>query len=287
VEWEDIRKFLRQSKFIETILGFQSKDLKPRLRDRLKKTYLANPLLTLESINYASKTAGPLFQWFEAQIQCGEVLEKLKPMTTEMDELKTDAEVVRKDLRKIRRTLRKLEEDIERNKFDFINLMHLAESLQQEEAEKKAANSQLSEQEVPEAWRKHVRKSNARRLSLGKKQIKQTPPRKSNRTPSRSADSAGVDVSTWSSPRLPLGKFKAELRYRPATAPNDEWKNIFAKGTPSHNGTGLSALFVIAPLPAATDFVGHARWLPCDDAADAHHLEGVRVWGPAIAFTTS
>ena len=32
--------------------------------------------------------------------------------------------------------------------------------------------------QVPEAWRKHVRKSNARRRSLGKKQIKQTPPRK-------------------------------------------------------------------------------------------------------------
>jgi dynein heavy chain 2 len=83
-----MRSFLSNTGVISTILNFDARQVTPALRAKVNKVISQNASSFEQSvISNASRAAAPLAAWCIANLKYSEVLLKIEPLTSELDNL--------------------------------------------------------------------------------------------------------------------------------------------------------------------------------------------------------
>src|SRR5690606_35492422 len=91
MDWTAIRKMMVDASFIPSIVKFDSKSITAKTRKEIETTYLTDPKFNFENVNRASKACGPLVKWVSAQMQYSSILDRVKPLRDEVEELEKAA----------------------------------------------------------------------------------------------------------------------------------------------------------------------------------------------------
>merc|ERR1719242_1510191 len=84
---------------------------------------------TFETVNKASKVAGPLVLWVSSQVKFAHLLDQVEPMTREIQELKVSMDAKVKQGEELTALVAQLEEDVIRYKEDYAKMMALITKL--------------------------------------------------------------------------------------------------------------------------------------------------------------
>ena len=86
--WQAMKNFLSTSGVIGQIIGFDARNVTPQLRNKVNKVIGTNPASFEQAvISRASNAAAPLAAWCVSQIKYSSVLNKIEPLTSELDSL--------------------------------------------------------------------------------------------------------------------------------------------------------------------------------------------------------
>lgn len=96
--WKDIQKILANSKFVPSIMNFDTMQLKKKTREEVVK-YVKHEDFNEERANKASKVAGPLVKWVKSQVKYSELLDIVRPMQKEIKVLKKRLDKKQKQLK--------------------------------------------------------------------------------------------------------------------------------------------------------------------------------------------
>ena len=67
-DWKTIRGIIVKDNFINTIINFQTDNITPQIKDKMKSKFLSNPDYEFSKVNNASQACGPLVKWATAQV---------------------------------------------------------------------------------------------------------------------------------------------------------------------------------------------------------------------------
>ena len=96
--WRDIQKVLSNSKFVPSVMQFDTMTLKKKTRLEAVK-YCKHEDYNEERANKASKCCGPLVKWVKSQIKYSEILDIVRPMQREIKALKKKLDKKQKQLK--------------------------------------------------------------------------------------------------------------------------------------------------------------------------------------------
>jgi dynein heavy chain 1 len=67
-DWKLIRGIIVKDNFINTIINFQTDNITPQIKEKMKTKFLSNPDYEFSKVNNASQACGPLVKWAIAQV---------------------------------------------------------------------------------------------------------------------------------------------------------------------------------------------------------------------------
>lgn len=123
INWEAVRKVMRDANFIPSILEYEAEHLKDSTRKTLKKQYLENKAWDVSRIKQASKCAGPVAQWVESQIQFADLLNMMEPMRNELQQMQEQADKNKVELVACEKVLGDMEAKIQQYKEQYAQLI--------------------------------------------------------------------------------------------------------------------------------------------------------------------
>ena len=123
VNWEVVRKVMRDANFISSIMEYDAEQLKDATRKTLKKQYLENKAWDVARIKQASKCAGPVAQWVESQLQFADLLNMMEPMRNELQQMQEQADKNKVELAACEKVLRDVEGKIQQYKEQYAQLI--------------------------------------------------------------------------------------------------------------------------------------------------------------------
>jgi dynein heavy chain 1, cytosolic len=131
LSWDDITKAVAAASFISTVTGFNPEALST---DQLSaaQAVLDTPGLTLDRVEKGYKACGPLFLWLESQVKYANILRKVAPLRSRLDELEKQAAELRQSATRAGDELAAQEASIATLKADYATLIREAESLKTE-----------------------------------------------------------------------------------------------------------------------------------------------------------
>eukprot|EP01063_Lacrimia_lanifica_P011176 TRINITY_DN1797_c1_g1_i1.p1 TRINITY_DN1797_c1_g1~~TRINITY_DN1797_c1_g1_i1.p1 ORF type:complete len:4267 (+),score=1793.68 TRINITY_DN1797_c1_g1_i1:109-12909(+) len=145
--WHAMKKFLGTRGVKERILNFDARDIKPEVRDNVKKLLEQKPQsFKHENVVRASVAAAPLAKWVKAQIEYSQVLEKVQPLQSELDGAQESLKAAESKLKKAEKSIKKLEEKVAELRQNFTKKTQQASQL--EEGVTKAENMLKSAAEL-------------------------------------------------------------------------------------------------------------------------------------------
>jgi dynein heavy chain 1 len=84
-DWPSVAGIMKRDDFISNIVNYDNQtQMTPALRARMRRDYLSKEEFTYDRVNRASKACGPLVIWVEAQVEYGEILERVGPLREEV-----------------------------------------------------------------------------------------------------------------------------------------------------------------------------------------------------------
>merc|ERR1719249_400187 len=120
--WRDIQKVMAGSKFIPSMLQFDTMKLKKKTREECVK-YTVHEDFTEERANKASKVAGPLVKWVKSQVKYSELLDIVRPMQKEIKVLRKRLDKKQKQLKGMNELVNGLEVKISRARSDISQMV--------------------------------------------------------------------------------------------------------------------------------------------------------------------
>ena len=90
VPWDAVRKAMKDSHFIKTVQNFNADKVNSKTLDKLDKV-MGAATWDLDKINRASKAAGPLASWAEAQLKFSRINKQIEPLKKELREMQEEA----------------------------------------------------------------------------------------------------------------------------------------------------------------------------------------------------
>jgi dynein heavy chain 1 len=134
LEWADIRKVLKGSDFIPTVVNLRTESLSVKARKLVSDRYVnsGGKDFTFERINGASKACGPLYKWVVSQLQYAAILERVEPLRAEAVTLAAEREQVAAEASVVEKALARLEASIAQSKIEYAALIREAEGLRRE-----------------------------------------------------------------------------------------------------------------------------------------------------------
>ena len=131
--WRTIQAIIRRDDFISNIVNFDSElRMNQNLRALMERHYLNNAQYTFDTVNRASKACGPLVQWVIAQVNFSAILDKVKPLREEVNELEHKAETTRLNAMNMGNLINGLETKIQLYKSEYAALVSEAQLLKLE-----------------------------------------------------------------------------------------------------------------------------------------------------------
>ncbi len=84
VEWDMLRRQIKNADFIRQIVDFDVTDMNVKARQRVRKKISLNEYFDVDGIMIASKALGPLALWIEATLEYAEVHDSIGPLRKEV-----------------------------------------------------------------------------------------------------------------------------------------------------------------------------------------------------------
>ncbi|KAM9964742.1 hypothetical protein ACTFIW_004524 [Dictyostelium discoideum] len=138
LEWADIRKKIMEPNFITSIINYDTKKMMtPKIREAITKGYLEDPGFDYETVNRASKACGPLVKWATAQTYYSEILDRIKPLREEVEQLENAANELKLKQDEIVSTITALEKSIATYKEEYATLIRETEQIKTESSKVK------------------------------------------------------------------------------------------------------------------------------------------------------
>ncbi len=126
-DWKVIRGIVNKEGFINTIINFQTENITPAIKEKMKQRFLANPDFEYAKINNASQACGPLVKWATAQIQYADMLHKVEPLRDELRHLESTAKVNELKAQELEQVIVELEKSISMYKQEYAELISQAQ----------------------------------------------------------------------------------------------------------------------------------------------------------------
>jgi len=123
ITWDMVRKRIRADGFMQDVVNFNTEKLTDKARARLKKNYLSDESFTYERVNKASKACGPLCKWLVAQVHYAEILDKVKPLRDQVENLTQASAGAVAQLAELEATVAQTEEQITQYKNEYAVLI--------------------------------------------------------------------------------------------------------------------------------------------------------------------
>ncbi|CAK9439094.1 uncharacterized protein LODBEIA_P33180 [Lodderomyces beijingensis] len=131
--WRDVQLAVRSDDFIANIVNYNCEtELTPELREYMEEVYLSRSDFTYEAVHRASKACGPLLEWVRAQVSYAKILTKVGPLRYEVEKLEQRSIKTRAQLIAIDEMIKELEEQIEKSKYEYSELIRQTENLKTE-----------------------------------------------------------------------------------------------------------------------------------------------------------
>lgn len=126
-DWKVIRGIIVKDNFINTIINFQTDNISPQIKEKMKNKFLNNPDYDFAKINNASQACGPLVKWATAQIQYAEMLHKVEPLRMELNSLEQAAQQNELKAKELEDVISHLEKSISQYKQEYAELISQAQ----------------------------------------------------------------------------------------------------------------------------------------------------------------
>ena len=131
--WKTIQGIVRREDFIASIVNYDNEaQMTASLRKKMRDEYLSLEDFTFERVNRASKACGPLVQWVEAQVNYSEILDRVGPLRTEVEQLEDEALQTKAEAKAIENTIKKLEDSIATYKTEYAALISETQAIKTE-----------------------------------------------------------------------------------------------------------------------------------------------------------
>ena len=131
-EWEEIRKILRRSDFIKSVINFDASTLSRRTRDDITGKYLPDANFQYEVVYNASKACGPLVQWVASTINFSRIKNSVAPLEEEMQGLRAKQTVMERKQEELGRMQEELQRRIDGYKVEYSALIGEVERIKAE-----------------------------------------------------------------------------------------------------------------------------------------------------------
>ena len=92
MEWKQIVSALTKPNLVKDILNYDARKLKNKIKKQLKKNYFTHSDWTKKRVYSGFKTAVPLFLWVNSTTIYKDILDKVQPLTDEINKLKKEEE---------------------------------------------------------------------------------------------------------------------------------------------------------------------------------------------------
>eukprot|EP00796_Vickermania_ingenoplastis_P008408 gene8408-5889_t len=145
VSWKSMRKFLGERGVKERILAFKVEDVTPAIRNRVSKLLQQKPgSFKREVIFHASAAAAPMAEWVIAIVQYATVMERISPLTRQLQQLEDNEKEGEEKLKELKKKLKKIDQHVEGLLEEFSKKCKEAEKLRGklEKAEEELTKSQ-------------------------------------------------------------------------------------------------------------------------------------------------
>ncbi|KAJ2828525.1 dynein heavy chain, partial [Coemansia erecta] len=134
-DWKALQGVIRRDDFITSIVHFDTdRQMTRPLRALMRRQFLERPEFNFETVNRASKACGPLVKWVVAQVEFAEILERVGPLRSEVQQLEADAEATQVRAATLQQMVRELEASIARYKDEYALLIADTERMKAEMA---------------------------------------------------------------------------------------------------------------------------------------------------------
>eukprot|EP00744_Colponema_vietnamica_P004717 GILI01006991.1.p1 GENE.GILI01006991.1~~GILI01006991.1.p1 ORF type:complete len:1793 (-),score=552.22 GILI01006991.1:127-4830(-) len=143
--WGGMKKFLNERGVKDRIQQFDAKGLTPGIRSSVNKIIQQkSDCFKPENAMRASKAAAPLAAWAKANVDYAAVLERIGPLTTQLNQLEASQKKGESDLSALKSQLEKIDKNVEKLRKDFAKNCKEAERLQEglEKAEHQLTTAQ-------------------------------------------------------------------------------------------------------------------------------------------------
>ena len=128
-DWKVIRGIIVKDNFINTIINFQTDNITPSIKEKMKTRFLSNPDYEFNKVNNASQACGPLVKWAQAQIQYADMLHKVEPLREELNSLELAAQENEAKAKELETVIAQLEKSIAQYKQEYAELISQAQSI--------------------------------------------------------------------------------------------------------------------------------------------------------------
>lgn len=144
VSWQSMRKFLGERGVKERILEFNVKNVTPSIRSSVQRLLQQKGgSFKPDVIRRASVAAAPMAEWVKAMIEYSSIMERIAPLTTELNDLETNQREGEEKLEQLRHQLKKIDVKVEQLRDGF--------SEKCKEAERLRGKLQSAEEELAKA----------------------------------------------------------------------------------------------------------------------------------------
>ncbi|KAJ2009178.1 dynein heavy chain [Coemansia thaxteri] len=134
-DWKALQAVVRRDDFIASIVGFDTdRHVTRALRAHMRRTFLERAEFTFDAVSRASKACGPLVTWVVAQVEFGDILERVAPLRAEVAQLEADAAASEERAHALAATVRGLEAALAAYKDEYALLIAETERLRAEVA---------------------------------------------------------------------------------------------------------------------------------------------------------
>ncbi|KAF2672450.1 cytoplasmic dynein-like protein 1 heavy chain 1 [Microthyrium microscopicum] len=144
-DWNTLMTIMRRDDFIASIVNYDNdSQMTKSLRSKMRHDYLSKEEFTFERASRASKACGPLVQWVTAQVEYGDIKDRVAPLQEELKVLQEKMLNTRSHAQAIDQEIQRLEDSIGRFKGDYAALISEVEAIK---AEMKRVESKVERSE--------------------------------------------------------------------------------------------------------------------------------------------
>ena len=131
-DWEEIRKILRRSDFIKSVINYDVSTLSKKTRDDLTSKYLPDANFQYDVVYNASKACGPLVQWVSSTLNFSRIKNSVAPLEDEMKALREKTVVMERKQEELQRMQAELQVRIDQYKVEYSALIGEVERIKAE-----------------------------------------------------------------------------------------------------------------------------------------------------------